>query len=61
MLELKERPVETKTKTKKPLKRTSKSQRFRALARGYRALKRDKAIAYQAAAEALEQVEQQQS
>ena len=58
MLELKERPVETKTKIKNPSERITKAKRLRTLARGYKALKKDKATAYQAAAEALEQVEQ---
>jgi hypothetical protein len=47
------------TKTKKPSERITKAKRYRTLARGYKALKKDKATAFQAAAEALEQVEQQ--
>ena len=38
----------------KSAERTRKAKQFRMLARGYSALKRDKARAYQAAAEALE-------
>ena len=34
--------------------RTTKAKRLRMLARGYKALKKDKASAYEAAAEALE-------
>jgi hypothetical protein len=56
MFELLERPKETKTK--KPSECITKAKRFRTLARGYRALRKDKATAYQAAAEALEQVEE---
>jgi len=56
MLDLVEKPVETKTK--KPSERIAKAKHLRTLARGYKALKKDKAVAYQAAAEALEQVEQ---
>ena len=55
-LKLAERPVETKTK--KHSERMTKAKRLRTLARGYKALQKDKATAYQAAAEALEQVEQ---
>jgi hypothetical protein len=55
MLKLKERPVETKTK--KPSERIVKAKRLRTLARGYKALKKNKAATYQAAAEALEQAE----
>ena len=43
---------------KQPSERIMKAQRFRTLARGYKALKKDKAAAYQAAAEALELVEE---
>ena len=39
---------------KESSERTTKAKRLRMLARGYKALKRDKAGAYQAAAEALE-------
>jgi len=53
-LKLEERPVETK----KPSERIMKAKRFRTLARGYRALRKDRATFYRAAAEALEQVEQ---
>ena len=56
MLEPKERPIETKTK--KPSDRITKAKRLRTLARGYKALKKDRATAYQAAAEALELVEE---
>ena len=54
-LKLAERPVETKQK--KPSERITKAKRLRTLARGYKALKKDKAAAYQAAAEALELLE----
>jgi hypothetical protein len=56
MFELPETPK--KTKTKKSSERITKARRFRTLARGYRALRKDKATAYQSAAEALEQVEE---
>ena len=55
MLKLWERP---ETKTKKPSERITKAKHFRTLARGYKALKKDKAAVYQAAAEALELIEQ---
>ena len=55
MLKLEERPSEAKTRM--PSERISKAKRFRTLARGYKALKKAKATAYQAAAEALEEVE----
>jgi len=55
-LKLEERHVHTKTE--KPSERITKAKRFRTLARGYRALRKDKATFYHAAAEALEQVEQ---
>jgi hypothetical protein len=54
-LKLAERPIETKKK--KPSERVTKARRLRTLARGYKALKKDKAAAYQAAAEALELIE----
>ena len=54
-LKFAERPVETKQK--KPSERIIKAKRLRTLARGYKALKKDKAAAYQAAAEALELLE----
>jgi len=47
-----------RTKTRKTSERITKAKQFRMLAKGYKALKKDKATAYQAAAEALEQVEQ---
>jgi len=47
-----ERPVD-----QTPSERTAKAKRLRTLAKGYKALKKDKAAAYQAAAEALELVE----
>ena len=54
-LKLTERPAETKQK--KPSERITKAKRLRTLARGYKVLKKDKATAYQAAAEALERLE----
>lgn len=51
-LKLTERPAETKQK--KPSERITKAKRLRTLARGYKVLKKDKATAYQAAAEALD-------
>jgi len=53
---LAERPVEPKTK--KSTERITKAKHLRTLAQGYKALKKDKAAAYQAAAEALELVEE---
>jgi len=44
--------------TKKPSERIAKAKRLRALAKGYKALKKDNGRAYQAAAEALELVEE---
>src|SRR5262245_53391800 len=43
--------------TKKPNDRIRSANRLRILARGYKALKKDKAAAFEAAAEALEFVE----
>lgn len=56
-LKVAERPSETKIR--KSSERLTKAKRFRMLARGYKTLKKDKATAYHAAAEALEHVEQQ--
>jgi hypothetical protein len=56
MLKLEERPCETKIH--KPSERITKAKRFRTLARGYKVLKKDKAAAFEAAAAALESVEQ---
>jgi len=56
MLKLEEQPKEAKTKH--PSERITKAKRLRTLAKGYKALKKDKATAYQAAAEALELVEE---
>jgi len=58
MLELAERPVETKKKTKKPSELMMKAKQFRMLAKGYKALRKDRAKACEAAAAALERVEQ---
>jgi len=44
--------------SKQPSERITKAKRLRTLARGYKALKKEKATAYQAAAEALELVEE---
>jgi hypothetical protein len=44
--------------TKKPTEGIAKAKRFRTLARGYKVLKKDKAAAFEAAAEALESVGQ---
>ena len=52
MLKLEEQLKEAKTKH--PSERITKAKRLRTLAKGYKALKKDKATAYQAAAEALE-------
>lgn len=54
-LKLAERPVDTRKK--KPSEHITKAKRLRTLARGYKALKKDKAATYQAAAEALELLE----
>jgi len=43
-----------KLETRKPSERIAKAKRLRTLAKGYKALKNDKAAPYQAAAEALE-------
>jgi len=59
-LNLAERPSETKN-IRQPSDRITRAKHLRTLAKGYKALKKDKAAAYQAAAEALEQVEQQQN
>ena len=59
MLKLAERTIETKAK--KPSERITKAKQFRMLAKGYKSLKKDKATAYQAAAESLEQVERRES
>jgi hypothetical protein len=40
--------------SKQPSERITKAKQFRMLAKGYKALKKDKATTYQAAAEALE-------
>ena len=55
-LKVAERPSETKIK--KSSERLTKATRFRMLARGYKALKKDKADVYEAAAQALEEAEQ---
>lgn len=44
--------------TKEPNERIRSATRLRTLARGYKAFKKDKAAAFEAAAEALEFVEQ---
>jgi len=59
MLKLEERP--SNAKPQKLSERKTKAQHFRALARGYEALKKNKATAYRAAAEALEQIERRES
>jgi len=51
---LKERPGEAQ----QPSERITKANHLRFLASGYKALKKDKAKAYQAAAEALDLVEE---
>jgi len=56
MLKLEERPRETKLH--KSTERITKAKRFRTLARGYKVLKKDKAAAFEAAAAALESIEQ---
>ena len=44
--------------SRQPSDRIMKAKRLRTLAKGYKALKKEKATAYQAAAEALELVEE---
>jgi len=44
--------------SRQPSERITKAKRLRTLAKGYKALKKEKATAYQAAAEALELVEE---
>ena len=56
MLKLEERP--SKAKDQKPAGHFTKAKRFRIFAKGYKVLRKDKPRAYEAAAEALEQMEQ---
>ena len=55
MLKLEER--HSKAKAQKPNGRFTKAKRFWIFAKGFKALRKDKARAYEAAAEALEQME----
>jgi len=44
--------------SRQPSDRIAKAERFRTLSRGYKALKKERATVYQAAAEALELIEE---